>query len=87
MTLCIKATNTIKNVFMWVYPIKEYHLITGENKRYFLGKNPVSYTEMSGLIHTADLQDIVYADLSKRVGSLGGKYAKIHVDYIKEVTI
>ena len=68
--------------YKYVQPIKDYKLITGENKKYFLGDWPCIYTELDGSQHTAQLKDIVFADLNEATAKIGNTY-KVPVNYIE----
>ena len=68
----------------YIRRIKSYNILTGDSKKHFMSKNPVIYEEMDGACYSADLSEIVLADFSKSIASIGDRY-KIPNEYIREV--
>lgn len=62
------------NEFICIEPIKNYTRIADENKKYYIGENPVVYEILDGRQFTTDLSNIVIADFSKSVANIGSCY-------------
>lgn len=67
-----------------VTPIIKYVRITGEDKKHYLGENPVVYEGLDGRVFSADLSDIGHADMSKSVFNIGEIY-RIPKKYISTI--
>lgn len=74
----------VKKPHVFVEPIKDYSIISGDAKRYFLSDNPTQYTETTGRVEVCDISEIIRADFSKAAGVIGNAY-KIPREYIKPV--
>ena len=80
-TLCLIICG-IDKPSKYVTPIKRYETISDENKKYFLGSDPVLYEENDGSIHTCQKSQIVYIDLKNSFKNVGNYY-KVENAYIE----